>query len=197
VLIGICNAADPADDEGLYAALGSIHWQLDQIGQSEIYQRPAPRDVAAVPQPVSLPSAAGPPEMAAAVNSSRAPATADIAAVVPASYEAAASPQQAYGSHDATGAVAPASYEPRPVAAADDTEIVFIVRSKSDPGQRSEVYVVDGAPPDLVARITHAARNSGQQRAAAAAQHAAALATAASGYSPGSTGTVVRGQSQP
>src|SRR5207248_4497200 len=38
-LIGICNAADPADNEGLYAGLASIHWQLDQIGQAEIYQR--------------------------------------------------------------------------------------------------------------------------------------------------------------
>ena len=47
VLIGICNAADPADDEGLYAGLASIHWQLDQIGQSEIYQRRAQPAIAA------------------------------------------------------------------------------------------------------------------------------------------------------
>jgi S1-C subfamily serine protease len=38
-LIGICNAADPSDDEGIYAALKTIHWQLDQIGQSRIYER--------------------------------------------------------------------------------------------------------------------------------------------------------------
>jgi hypothetical protein len=37
-LIGVCNAADPKDDEGLYAGLGTIHWQLDKIGQTEIYQ---------------------------------------------------------------------------------------------------------------------------------------------------------------
>jgi hypothetical protein len=42
LLIGVCNAADPADDEGLYAALPSIHWQLDQAGLSEVYQRPVP-----------------------------------------------------------------------------------------------------------------------------------------------------------
>jgi hypothetical protein len=53
-------------------------------------------------------------------------------------------------------------------AASDDTEIVFIVRSKSNASQNSEVYVVDRAPPDLLARITHAARASGEQRAALA-----------------------------
>jgi hypothetical protein len=37
-LIGICNAADPQDDEGIYAGLRTIHWQLDQIGLSQIYQ---------------------------------------------------------------------------------------------------------------------------------------------------------------
>jgi len=38
-LIGVCNAADPQDDEGLYAALATIHWQLDKINQSQVYRR--------------------------------------------------------------------------------------------------------------------------------------------------------------
>jgi len=41
-LIGICNAADPTDNEGIYAALPSIHAQLAKIGQQQIYQRRAP-----------------------------------------------------------------------------------------------------------------------------------------------------------
>src|SRR5206468_2932440 len=98
-----------------------------------------------------------------------------------------------------------------PIAAVgDDTEIVFIVRSKRDPVQRSEVYVVDQAAPDLVARITHAARASGEQRAALArvpvgreANHGVPglpfghpqppLRTAAANQLPGSP-PVVRGQ---
>lgn len=40
-LIGICNGADTQDDEGLYQGLGTIHWQLDQIGQTAIYQKNA------------------------------------------------------------------------------------------------------------------------------------------------------------
>jgi hypothetical protein len=38
-VIGVCNAADPTDNEGLYAALGSIHAQLDRAKLSGVYQR--------------------------------------------------------------------------------------------------------------------------------------------------------------
>ncbi|MFV1966007.1 MAG: trypsin-like peptidase domain-containing protein [Pirellulaceae bacterium] len=37
-LIGVCNMADPADNEGIYAALATIHWELDRIGLRQIYQ---------------------------------------------------------------------------------------------------------------------------------------------------------------
>jgi S1-C subfamily serine protease len=37
-LIGICNAMDPQDDEGIYAALPLIHWQLAQLGQDRLYK---------------------------------------------------------------------------------------------------------------------------------------------------------------
>jgi hypothetical protein len=83
-----------------------------------------------------------------------------------------------------------------PVATAgDDTEIVFIVRSKRDPSQRSEMYLIDGAPPDLIARITHAAQASGQQRAALARGAAQPpIRTASANQLPGAP-PVVRGQS--
>ena len=95
----------------------------------------------------------------------------------------------------ALGAPAPSSPDLQPVAAAgDDTEIVFIIRSKRNPSQNSEVYVVDQAPPDLIARITHAASASGQQRAALARAGQQASRTAAANALPGAP-TVVRGQS--
>lgn len=69
-LIGICNAADQQDDEGLYAALGTIHWQLDKIGQTAIYQKSSAAEVAVAPAPrndfAAAPAAAAMPEMAAA-----------------------------------------------------------------------------------------------------------------------------------
>lgn len=41
-LVGICNFADDAADEGIYAGLASIHAQLDKIGMSSLYRGAAP-----------------------------------------------------------------------------------------------------------------------------------------------------------
>jgi hypothetical protein len=37
-LIGVCNCADAQDNEGIYAAIASIHWQLEKIGMAELFQ---------------------------------------------------------------------------------------------------------------------------------------------------------------
>ncbi len=44
-LIGVCNAADPEDNEGLYAAIGAIHAELDRLKLSSLV-RPASSTVA-------------------------------------------------------------------------------------------------------------------------------------------------------
>ena len=38
LVIGVCNAADPQDNEGLYAALGSLYAELDEADLSHVYQ---------------------------------------------------------------------------------------------------------------------------------------------------------------
>jgi thiol-disulfide isomerase/thioredoxin len=204
-LIGICNAADPADNEGIYAGLASIHWQLDKIGQAEIYQRAA--QVAAVggrgPGVGSQESGVGSqrPGVGSQESGVGGQGTGDrgqgriaAAAGVPSAPQlpAAMPGVGVVGTAQPTAAAVP-SYDIAPVAAAgEDTEIVFIVRSKRDPSQRSEVYVVDQAAPDLVARITHAARATGEQRAALARAAQPGIRTAAANSLPGSP--VVRGQ---
>lgn len=59
-LIGVCNAADPADNEGLFAALPTIHEQLDEAGLAFVYRSVYPSggagDVAAVASGPLLPS---------------------------------------------------------------------------------------------------------------------------------------------
>lgn len=59
-LIGVCNAADPADNEGLFAALPTIHEQLDEAGLAFVYRSVYPSggagDVAAVSSGPTLPS---------------------------------------------------------------------------------------------------------------------------------------------
>lgn len=37
-LVGVCNFADTAADEGIYAGLASIHAQLDRVGLSHLYR---------------------------------------------------------------------------------------------------------------------------------------------------------------
>lgn len=63
-LIGICNFADDAANEGIYAGLASIHAQLDRIGLSSLYQN----------------QSAAPPVAAFAQASANVPATAPPAA---------------------------------------------------------------------------------------------------------------------
>jgi thiol-disulfide isomerase/thioredoxin len=41
-LIGVCNAADPADNEGLFAALPAIHEQLEEAGLAFVYRNAYP-----------------------------------------------------------------------------------------------------------------------------------------------------------
>jgi hypothetical protein len=68
-LIGVCNHADPRDDEGIYASLPTIHWELDRVGQRRIYAassnslavatpglRPPATDQQLVPVAMSQPS---------------------------------------------------------------------------------------------------------------------------------------------
>jgi thiol-disulfide isomerase/thioredoxin len=64
-VIGVCNAADPTDREGLYAALSSIVAELDRLGLSFVYRNPSAAPIinappAAMPAPVALAAAAAP-----------------------------------------------------------------------------------------------------------------------------------------
>jgi S1-C subfamily serine protease len=62
-LIGVCNAADPQDQEGLYAAIGAIHEQMDELKLSSLIATAAPQTVAVTPaadvRPVSHEAPAG------------------------------------------------------------------------------------------------------------------------------------------
>jgi thiol-disulfide isomerase/thioredoxin len=177
LLIGICNAADPADDEGLYAALASIHWQLDQIGQSEVYQRSA-RGA----QVAAAPAAAG--QVAATPVSYSQPAEpARIPATEP---PPAAAPQ-------AAAPLSVSELTALPAVGGGDTELVVILRSKRNPTERSEIYVVDQASPELLANIVQAARRRASEQATLA-QHLNRQSPQPVGPAGASRQPVVRGQ---
>ncbi len=143
-LIGICNLADPQDNEGIYAALSLLHGNLDKIGQSRIYQRGAPANaVAQVAAPAATAlNSAPPPNMAPQMP--RASLDAPIAAV-------------------AAGA-ASAALQPTPLIATaaatmdEDTEVICILRSKRDPRGPNQVIYLDRPSRTLLEQLTQSAR---------------------------------------
>ena len=131
-LIGICNAADPADNEGIYAGLPTIHWELDQIGQRRIYEvteRPslaqANASSTAVDQSFAQPTA--PPIMPDRM-------------VVPA---VARQVQQNDLPPDSLG---------------PDTEVICIIRSRHDPPGNQRLLVLDNPSADLLTRLRRASQ---------------------------------------
>jgi thiol-disulfide isomerase/thioredoxin len=129
LVIGVCNAADPADNEGLYAALAAIHNQLDKAGLSAVYQnRPAQAEsgLAGVPaMPVRMPE----PKFASH-GSARTASPAQIAS-------------QAGPPNGLSDAERAALAEMR--QRGDSAEVICIVRSLSDPQAKSEVIMLDRA----------------------------------------------------
>ena len=171
-LIGICNAANPADDEGLYAALGSIHWQLDQIGQTQLYKREAEvsqQSPAAMPQEVPPAQSQQFAPNTFAANEAVAPA----AAVQPAGNFALPEEQLPtefpQRQQEAAPAVMSASIpsgrqqfartvEDAFAGAGADEEMILIVRSRSNPAAPSQVYVLDRPGSKLVSEMAAVAR---------------------------------------
>lgn len=145
-LIGVCNLADPQDNEGIYAALSLLHANLDKIGQSRIYQRGAsPSAVAQAPAAV-----------APAAPATLAVSPPDMASQMPRPPLDAAGPSVAAG--------AAASSPPMPLIATtaaaldDDTEVICIVRSKRDPRGPSQVIYLDRPSPTLLEQLTRPAQ---------------------------------------
>jgi hypothetical protein len=121
-LIGVCNAADPADQEGLFAAASTIHAQLDQAGLASVYQR-GPEAATGNAAMADLRAAAGGIANAATKSAAIASASAALQQLSP--NERAALSELRQKSQGA--------------------EVICIVRSLSDPKAKSEIIVLDKA----------------------------------------------------
>ena len=133
-LIGVCNAADFADDEGIYAALGSVHWQLDQIGQARIY---GGRDVGAIASDernIPRQPRNGDPMSTASPPSANSPAIMPPARTQPAPNSPPSGPPHGF-----------------PLA---DAQLTIYVQSKSDPNSPPQVLQLDQVSSDLLDRLT-------------------------------------------
>jgi hypothetical protein len=159
-LIGVCNAADPADNEGLFAALPTIHEQLEEADLAFVYRNMYPsgglESLASVGGSAHVPAMPSdmPPvsfdrrDRANAVPTTSNASTAD-AAVVP--------PPPA----SSTGPASPLS--PGERALLDHVrqhegkaEVICIVRPHGANGGSSEVFVLDAAGRDFVDHLARA-----------------------------------------
>lgn len=176
-LIGVCNAADPADNEGLFAALPSIHEQLEEAGLAFVYRNVYPSSGA---------------DALAAGGSAHVPAMPD--AMPPVAFDrrdrADAVPTASTGEidvppadDDQATAPARASAAPRGLPAAAQpaaarlsageqalldhvrrhegkAEVICIVRPHDAEGNASEVFVLNNAGDDFIDHLSRAHRGT-------------------------------------
>jgi thiol-disulfide isomerase/thioredoxin len=143
-VLGVCNAADPSDREGLFAALGSIYAELDQDQFAFVYKSPSENPVGR-PEGASL-AAAGPvppPAMPAPVSGLPELASVQAPAVGP---SASLPPQEQ------------AAMEEIRHRLKEGAEIVCIVRPRGNPDAKSEVIMLDRASPELLKQLVSEAR---------------------------------------
>jgi len=159
-LIGVCNAADPADQEGLYAALQAVHEQLDDAGLSFVYRTTYP---SGGPTPLADTAPAMPESMPSVAFDRR-----DRTAAVPTASVADAAP--AGGASAGTGR----TLLPGELALLEQVrqhrgqaEVICIVRPHGGEGS-SEVFVLSAAGEDFVDHLS-AAHNGHPQLPAAVA----------------------------
>jgi S1-C subfamily serine protease len=163
LVIGVCNAADPEDNEGLYAALASIYKELDRAKLAFVY-RPA---TSATASDAALPSVL----LASAAQSSFSDSAAPIAAasstavdrdlpVMPATMPAITPPDgSAIALTSQNGKMAAGLTTDEAAALAElrqkarGAEVICIVRPLSDPHARSEIIVLDRASPEFLQKL--------------------------------------------
>ncbi|MCH5372682.1 MAG: trypsin-like peptidase domain-containing protein [Planctomycetes bacterium] len=179
-LIGVCNLADPQDDEGIYAALSLVHDHLAANLPRGILQRNAPQVATVNPpaqnsrNPLGLPSM--PRQMPGAPVESGGPLES-----VP-----------DMGTVSRSDAVVQALQN-----AGNDAEIIFIVRRKSDGNSPGQLLTISNPSPDLLAYLADLHRNQREPSPTVleAATSPPAVANAPDWHSGSDEGQVLRGQS--
>lgn len=135
-VIGVCNARDPSDQEGLFAAVGSIHAELDRAGLSYIYKAGGEPSA-----PVSL-AAAEPPPMAKQMPRSIAPSGGIATPIVP-----AVATQSAPG----LSAAEQAALDEIRRRLQDGADVICVVRT---PQGKSEVIMLSKVSPEFLQQLS-------------------------------------------
>ncbi len=138
-LVGICNFADDAADEGIYAGLASIHAQLDKIGMTDLYRGTATapvQPVAAGVEPFGQVAAVQPPAARELEPVKRTPIIRGQNAL-PSSATALTPSEQA-----TLGEIASRS---------GSSEVTVLIHPQG--GGRTEVLTLDAASPEFVGAL--------------------------------------------
>jgi len=169
LLIGVCNAAVPTDNEGLYAALATIHGELDQTELSFVSRpaadKPPDQVMLASAEPPTMPKRMPPPsDLLRLTEGPREPA-------VPTALETSGSdgarlPRETRGEPARTSESGPgpqpAALRPDEKAALEEiqrksgegAELICIIRSRTNPQARSEIIVLDRVSPAFLQHLT-------------------------------------------
>lgn len=166
-VIGVCNAADPQDSEGLFAALPTILAALENAGLAEIARGGAlPAAVAEASPPLSASS----DPFARATPAASAPVSTGDPTAAPASIRMPLASRGSAPVGDASLATLPPPPSPagrrspgNPFAAAEQAlgaaaahehaEVICVIRSLKDPQAKSEVVVLDRASPEFIHQL--------------------------------------------
>ena len=157
-LIGVCNAADPEDNEGLFAALPAIHEQLEEAGLAFVYRNVYPSgglDGAAVAKAGGSAHVPAMPERMPPVSFDRR----DRADALPTA--SVTGPDQR-PPVDALSAGEQALLE-QVRQHGGKAEVICIVRPHGAPENSSEVFVLKGASRDFVDHLSKAHRGTADQ----------------------------------
>jgi S1-C subfamily serine protease len=168
-VVGVCNAADPQDNEGLFAALPVIQEELDEAGLAFIY-----RDMPAGTHGVAdgrLQAAMGRRKAEGGRRTSEAPAWtggAGQSSIVEAPAVRAPAPanQFAQATPPTSGQLSADEQATLNLlrAKSQDAEVVCIIRPKGNPNAKSEIIVLDRASPEFIRELTGGREPRGHQR---------------------------------
>jgi hypothetical protein len=163
LVIGVCNAALKEENEGYYAALGSIHAELDYAKLSFVYRRQAePRgaedvklaaDLPAMPKRMPVPDDLRQPTGLSHSDSAAALGPANPAPANPAP-PASPRPERLSDEEQAT-------WEELQRRRAEGAEVVFVIRPRNSQG-RSEIIVLDKASPAFLKRLREEVEQGGR-----------------------------------
>lgn len=163
-LVGICIAADPQRQRGVYAGLLAVHNILQKAGLAHLYQTPAPAEqpaavaLAGFDRPAAAPAATTDPRIAATTAApvggaesapgslfdSLTPAVSAPRPEAPATQPAADYPVD----FNRTGG-SPVALN----AAHEDAEIVCIIRPRNQPESASQIVVIHQASPKMLSYL--------------------------------------------